>query len=138
MKFAVTRFVVMPLVAVALVGCGDASSNVDAHREAVGAAGVLRFEVDSDGALSQGTNDLRISIRDVATNAPFTGAEVELSAIMPAMAHDAPDAPAIDELGAGTYFARDVALSMPGRWQIHVNAARAESHDEADFVYDIP
>jgi hypothetical protein len=137
MKLFGFSLVVLPLVAV-LVGCGNASLDVETHRETIGETGVFRFELDTDAPLSQGKNDFQVSIHDVATNAPVTSAVVELSAIMPAMAHDAPDAPMIEELASGTYLARDVALPMPGRWEVHVHASKTNTQDDAKFVYDIP
>jgi len=134
MKFFGSWFVV---VAAALIGCGETNSPNDAHREVVGDSGILHFEIDADSPLSQGTNDLRISIHEAGTDAPVTGADVALFAVMPAMAHDSPDAPKVEEIGAGTYLARDVALPMPGRWEVHVQAARAGELDKATIAYDI-
>ncbi|HRI68805.1 MAG TPA: FixH family protein [Polyangium sp.] len=136
MKSLRSWFLGLSLITPLLAGCGSAP-DVDAHRNAVGQFGTLRFEIDADKPLSQGSNDLRISIHDATADEPFTGAAVDLSAIMPAMAHDAPNA-ATDEVGDGTYLARDVSLSMPGRWEIHVQASRSDATDEVRFVYDIP
>lgn len=137
MQWVGSWFLALPLAAAVLMGCGETSANVDARREAVGDSGVLHFEVDADAPLSPGTNDLRISIHDADTDAPLTGATVELSAIMPAMAHGAPEAPTIEEMGAGVYLARDVALPMAGRWEVHVHASQADKQDMVTFMYDI-
>lgn len=130
-------FAALPLVASVLIGCGETNSNADMHQDVVGESGILHFEIDADAPLSQGTNDLRISIHEAGTDAPVTGASVGLFAVMPAMAHDSPDAAKVEEIGAGTYLARDVALPMPGRWEVHVQASRADELDKATFAYDI-
>src|SRR5690348_5278300 len=91
------------LVAVFLAGCGGAETEADPSRDAVGEAGVLHFHIDADAPLSQGANDLRISIEELSTHKPLTGASVDLSAIMPAMAHDAPEATTTEEIDGGTY-----------------------------------
>jgi hypothetical protein len=125
------------LVAVLLAGCGGAETEADPSRDAIGDAGVLHFHVEADAPLSQGANDLRISIDEMSTHMPLTGASVDLSAIMPAMAHDAPQATTTEEIDGGTYIAHDLALPMAGRWYVDVKASREGTVDTVRFTYDI-
>ena len=125
---------VMPFV----TGCGSAEmDNDDPSRDAVGESGFLHFEADAEKPLSQGANDLLISIHEASTHAAFLGAVVDVSAIMPAMAHDSPRAATIEELEGGTYIARGLALPMSGRWYVDVKATRQDAFDTVRFTYDI-
>jgi len=128
------------LFAAWLLACGaDAGGAAgDARREAKGERGLVSFVVDAEKPLLQGENDLRISLRDAATGAPLTGAELDVSALMPAMGHESPTPASIEELGGGEYAVHDLALPMPGRWEVHIVATRGETSDEARFDYDIP
>ncbi len=78
-----------------------------------------------------------LSIREASTHAAFIGAVVDVSAIMPAMAHDSPNTATVDELDDGTYLARGLALPMAGRWFVDVEATRQEAFDTMRFTYDI-
>jgi len=122
----------------AVAGCGgmDMEGEADPFREAVGASGKLHFQVDADKPLAQGDNDLRILIREASTNAPFVGATVDVSAMMPSMAHDVPP-PDIEELDGGNYVARGLSLSMAGRWVVDIEATREQTADTVRFTYDL-
>ncbi|MBK9259960.1 MAG: FixH family protein [Polyangiaceae bacterium] len=137
MKHVASSLFVVPVVTFALVGCGSADGDVDPYRDTVGDAGLLHFQVDSEKPLTQGENDLRISIREASTEAPFVGAAVHVLAIMPAMAHDAPRATAIEDSESGTYVATGFALPMAGRWYVEVTASRQQTVDAARFTYDL-
>lgn len=136
MKF-VPSFVFVLFVVPFLAGCGTAEADADPFRDANGEAGILHFQVDAEAPLSQGTNDLLISIRDASTHMAFTGATVDLSAVMPSMAHDTPRAANIEERDDGTYVAHGLALPMAGRWYVEVNATREDMSDTVRFTYDI-
>jgi hypothetical protein len=125
---------VMPFLA----GCGGTTeADDDPARDAVGDSGILHFQADAEKPLSQGANDLLISIHEESTHAPFMGAVVDLSAIMPAMAHATPLPATIEEIDGGTYVARGLALPMAGRWYVDVKASRADALDTVRFTYDI-
>lgn len=124
---------IMPL----LTGCGSIEVDEDPNRDSVGNEGVLHFEANAEKPLSQGTNDLLISIHEASTHAAFVGAVVELTAIMPAMAHDSPHAATVEESEGGTYLARGLALPMAGRWHVNVTATREDASDTVQFTYDI-
>lgn len=137
MKWASTSLIVLPLAVTMLAGCGANAANGPIHNEALGETGVLQFELDADAPLALGMNDLHITVHDVATDAPLTGATVELSAVMPAMAHGGPEGPKIEEISPGMYFAKDVSLPMAGHWELRVQASQTNMLDKATFAYDI-
>jgi hypothetical protein len=135
----VSRFVPALLLATALVGCGGGAdgSSADLHIEAMGLRGWLTFEMDADQPPAQGANDFHLSLRESATGASVVGASIDVSALMPSMGHPA-SAAYIEEVGGGEYVVHGLALSMPGRWDVHVAASREGADDEASFTYDIP
>src|SRR5690349_21693861 len=132
----VSRFVPAFFMVATLVACGDGAdgSSVDLRREVMGERGVFSFELDVDHPVLQGANDFDVSLREVGTGAPVAGASIEVSALMPSMGHPA-NAASIEEVGGGEYVVRGLALSMPGRWDVHVVASRAGTNDEAHFTY---
>jgi hypothetical protein len=127
------------LIVPLLAGCGsaEAEAGADPFRDAVGETGVLHFQVDAEAPLIQGANDLLVSIRDASTHMPFTEASVDISAIMPSMAHDAPHAASIEERDGGTYITHGLALPMAGRWYVDIKATRQDMSDAVRFTYDI-
>lgn len=121
-----------------LVACSGAEPDaMETRREATGEKNLLHFVVDADAPISQGTNDLHVSIEEIATKTPFTGATVTITARMPAMGHSAASA-TIEEAGAGEYVAHGLSLPMAGRWEVQVVATRAGTSDAATITYDIP
>jgi len=118
-------------------GCGGAEVADDPSRDAVGESGILHFQADAEKPLAQGTNDLLLSIHEASTHAAFMGAVVDVSAIMPAMAHDSPNSATIEEREGGTYIVQGLALPMAGRWYVDVKATRQDTFDTVRFTYDI-
>ena len=138
MKCWSSSSLVLSVAALALVGCGPSPDTSEgAFREATGDMGALHFQVETDKPVAEGSNDLRISIHETATDMPFTGATVDVSALMPAMAHDAPR-PMMEEQTDGTYLAHGLSLTMAGRWNVKITASRAAIADEVQFTYDVP
>ena len=135
---ALALFALLVLPSLAACGGGEgAADSMDARREAKGEKGLLQFVLDADQPISQGSNDLHLTIDEIATAAPFSGATVEVSARMPAMGHAAA-VPTIEETGGGAYVVHGLALPMAGRWEIHVVASRAGTRDDTTITYDIP
>jgi hypothetical protein len=135
----VSRFVPALFASAVLVACdgGAGGASADLRREAMGERGLLSFELEADHTPSQGANDFSLSLREAATGAPVAGASIDVSALMPSMGHPA-SAASIEEMGGGEYHIEGLALSMPGRWDVHVVASREGTSDEAHFTYDIP
>lgn len=123
--------------AVLVAGCGSADAEADPFRDVVGQEGRLHFQVDAEKPLAQGTNDLLITIFETSTHEAFVGAQVRLSAIMPAMAHDTPTTTTIEERDGAKYIARGLSLPMAGRWIVEVNASRQETSDSVKITYDV-
>lgn len=123
--------------AISLIGCGSTEENQDPFRDVVGIEGRLHFQIDAEKPLVQGTNDLQISIFDASTHEGFAGAQVDLSATMPAMAHDTPTMASIEERDGGRYLARGLSLPMAGRWVVELKASRQETVDTVQVSYDL-
>lgn len=137
MKWDRFGFLAVSVLGALVAGCGETDSVVDAYRESDGDLRLVHFVVDADSPLVQGTNDLRISLHEVASDAPITGANPTIMAMMPAMAHGNSESPAIKELGEGAYLAPGLSLPMAGRWEIHLGAMLADKHDSVKFTYDV-
>lgn len=137
MKWNIVRCLAISALGAFVAGCGETDSVVDAYRESDGDLGLVHFVVDADAPLVQGTNDLRISLHEVADDAPIMGANPTLMAMMPAMAHGNSESPAIKELGEGVYLAPGLSLPMAGRWEIHVGVMLADKLDSVKFTYDL-
>jgi len=137
MKFILWRHLAAMMGSVFLAGCGNAEVNTDPFRDVVGREGRLHFQVDAEEPLAQGTNDLIISIFETSTHIAFVGAEVQISATMPAMAHDTPTTALIEERDGGKYLARGLSLPMAGRWLVEVQASRQGTFDSVQITYDL-
>jgi YtkA-like len=137
MMFKVGRICSAMIGAFLLVGCGNADADSDPFRDVVGNAGRLHFQVDAEKPVSQGTNDLMISIYDASTHEAFMGAAVNLSATMPAMAHDTPTTTKVEEHEGGSYIASGLSLPMAGRWLIKLEASRQDIKDTVEVTYDL-
>ncbi|MDI1431692.1 FixH family protein [Polyangium sorediatum] len=121
-----------------LAACGGEGSSASPDQESIGLRGAMQFKLVPEAPLVQGENDLRLTLRDAETGAVVEGALIEVTAIMPAMGHEATFAPAIEEAGDGAYAVRGLALSMPGRWDVHVRVEHQGTIDEVHFFYDVP
>ena len=78
----------------------------------------------SDGVV-QGLNTLGIVVTDLH-GSPATGLGITLVPWMTAMGHGTSVVPQIQPLGSGRYVASDVALVMPGTWQLRANLTASE------------
>lgn len=87
---------------------GDAASTS-------GAFNVTMYAAQS--GLVQGLNTIEIAVTD-AQGAPVDGLVLSLTPWMPAMGHGSSAIPQIVAKGSGEYVATDVALIMPGLWQL--------------------
>jgi hypothetical protein len=137
MKIRVWHLARVFVGAIVLFGCGSADETADPFRDVVGNKGLLHFQVDAEKPLAQGPNDLMISIFETSTHSGFVGAQVELSATMPAMAHATPTTVTVEEREGGKYIARSLSLPMAGRWVVELQASRQEIIDTAQLTYDL-
>jgi len=88
--------------------------------------------VFKDGTIKEGINNIDIIIHD-RDNMDVTGAAVSIIPYMPIHQHSADMTPIVIERGGGTYSARNVDITMPGRWQLTVRVSTVRANDEAVF-----
>lgn len=122
------RTLVLLALAAALAGCGRAERAAQPAASAPGRE--LHLEVSSaSGALREGSNELRVRVRDAA-GAPVDDARVSLDYAME-MAGMAPmrGSASGESLGQGEY-RLDVDLAMNGTWQLEL-AAEGPSGESA-------
>jgi len=130
----------MAMIASTLVGCGGGGAEVeteDPFRESPGEEGRIYFQLNAEAPLVQGSNDVLVTVHALDGHVPVVGADVDVSAVMPAMGHAAPEATSIDDRGGGIYFVRGLSLTMAGRWDVHVTASQGDVWDEVHFTYDV-
>jgi hypothetical protein len=133
-----SRLLLCALVASWLTACGGAEGTAGSReQESIGLRGAIEFTLIPEAPLVQGENDLQLTLRDAASGEVVQGASIEVTALMPAMGHEAAGAPSIEEAGGGAYVVRDLALSMPGRWDVHVKVEHQGRTDEIHFFYDV-
>ncbi|MDI1443302.1 FixH family protein [Polyangium sp. 6x1] len=121
-----------------LAACGGEGTAASPEQETIGLRGAMEFKLVPEAPLVQGENDLRLTLHDAATGKVVEGATIEVTAIMPAMGHEATSPPSIEDAGEGAYAVRGLALSMPGRWDVHVKVEHQGTTDEVHFFYDVP
>lgn len=125
------------MFALLLVGCGDSTDSLDPRREANGENGIFHFVVDGDKPISQGKNDLRLTLTNASTHEPVEGAALMVMAHMPAMAHDMSHG-TVTEDGEGQYTISPLLFSMAGHWEVNLTATFDTRKDETTIFYDIP
>ena len=88
-----------------------------------------------------GQNTLHIRVVD-SEGAGVAGATVSVDPQMPMMGHGSPETAVVTDLGAGDYDAFPVTFSMPGHWEVTIDAAATEdsvtSTGEVMIPYDLP
>ncbi len=72
----------------------------------------------------RGTDAVELVVRD-GSGATVTGLAIDVVPWMPAMGHGASVTPMVTEMGGGTYVATDVALVMPGTWELRLTLTNA-------------
>lgn len=100
--------------------------------------GLLTFEVWSEAPLAEGHNDLHVIV--LHDDSPFTESSISATVRMASMTHGS-SAPSASDLGDGEFLLHDVALDMPGEWQISIYAENAEQlkiRDTAVLILEIP
>ncbi len=126
-----------------LFGCSAAStppSNTVAFADApfgVAASSSGAFTMTMYGpesGLAQGLNAVEIVVTDDHA-APVDGLTISLVPWMPAMGHGTSAIPQIVAQGSGRYVASDVALIMPGEWQLRAMLTEGE---EAVVTVELP
>jgi hypothetical protein len=124
--------------AASLVGCGSAGGTEAEVESAIGARGVMRFTATPEDTLVEGANRFHVEIAAVANDAPIAGASVDAHVTMRSMGHDAPDAPEVSELEHGDYRIDEVIFTMPGLWELRLEAETDADYDEVAFLFEVP
>lgn len=100
--------------------------------------GLLTFEVRSEEPLAEGHNDLHVTV--LHDGAPFTDSSISANVRMASMTHGG-FAPTISDLGDGEFMFHQVALDMPGQWEISMyaeNGSQLKIRDTALLSLEIP
>jgi hypothetical protein len=99
---------------------------------------LLAFSVrfNPEATPTRGVNAIELTVVDSA-GAPRDGLGVSLLPWMPAMNHGSSVEPVISAMGHGRYFADNVSMFMPGRWQLRVALAQPGSDDVDHGTLDI-
>lgn len=113
-------------------GASDAS---DGTAETTSDGLALDVSVAAPGPVL-GDNTVTVEVTDTA-GAPVTGAEISVTAFMPAHGHGSPHPPTISELGEGRYEASPVTLHMPGTWTLTVEATEGERSARQILTWEI-
>jgi hypothetical protein len=104
----------------------------------LGDDGVLTFEIWSDVPLAEGHNDIHVTV--LHDGAPFTDSSISATVHMASMTHGG-FAPSTSDLGSGEFLLHDVALDMPGAWEIAMYAessGQLKVHDTAVLELEVP
>jgi hypothetical protein len=124
----------------ALVGCGASAAAPDSTElPAVVTSEKGTFFIGvrtSDGkSLQRGLNSLVLEISHAADGTPAASLTMTVRPWMPAMGHGT-TMPHVQEDGAGRYLVGDVALYMPGVWELRTGIT-APVEDHATLAVEI-
>jgi hypothetical protein len=84
----------------------------------------------------QGMVEAELTVTD-ADGKPARGLTVGVVPWMPAMGHGTSLVPTVTELGDGKYKVEQLALFMPGEWELRLTIDGA-AHDTANPAFDVP
>jgi hypothetical protein len=126
---------VASVAALSLAACGGEGEAPDSI--SAGAFGRLEFAADPLEPPAAGENAFLVTLRELASDEPVTGASLVTSAVMPSMGHVAPEGVVVEEIGGGIYEVKNLVFSMPGRWEVRYRAMKGEITDEAAFRYEV-
>jgi len=87
-----------------------------------------------EGTLKLGLNEMDIIVHD-KLDSDVTGGNVSVTPWMPDHGHGTAMVPMVMERGGGTYSARNIDITMPGRWQLKINISNVRTSDEATFEF---
>jgi hypothetical protein len=133
--FRSSRFVRAAAISYFCVACsssappapsGDVSFSTTPLGEAPSTSGAFQVAMyPATTGLVQGLNTIEIVVTD-AQAVPADGLAITLQPWMPSMGHGASTTPTITPKGSGQYVATNVALIMPGSWQLRTTVAPSE------------
>jgi hypothetical protein len=127
------------LVALVCCACSGSAGGNELDGQASGAHSVLEFSVSAEGEIHEGANRFHVEVRRAESGEALRGGLVTGRATMRSMGHASPWEPVVQEIGDGVYRIDDVVFTMPGLWELHIQArADDDVYDEASFEYDVP
>lgn len=85
---------------------------------------------------SHGVFSGEITVTDATTHAPSDGLDLAVLPWMPAMGHGSSVKPTVTAEGSGRYRVDDLALFMPGRWELRTTITGAAA-DTATLSFDV-
>jgi len=102
-------------------------------------SGRLRVELRtaSGEAPERGTNEVELTVLDASSSAPEDGLVLDVVPWMVAMGHGTSVVPSITPRGGGRYVITNLALYMPGRWELRTRLADGQD-DHASPTLDVP
>ena len=88
------------------------------------------------GALKTGPNSLDLTLRD-KNGKPVEGAKLNVVPWLPEKNHGVWEKPTVAERGAGKYRVDNVAIAIPGRWDLRVAVKKEAQEDQAVFPFTV-
>lgn len=125
------------LISSLALGCGGEDAPVLSDPLEEGAWGHFEFELLPLGEPGEGVNSFHLKLRDLSTAEPIAGAHLSVSALMPAMGHEAPEGMRQREMNSGVYLIENLVFTMPGLWEVRFRAERDALVDEAAFRFSL-
>jgi hypothetical protein len=86
---------------------------------------------------ARGLTTVELRVLDASSSQPVDGLTVTVVPWMPSHAHGASVEPSVTALGSGRYRVSDVALFMPGRWELRTTVAGPKT-DTLTPAFDVP
>lgn len=119
------------------LGCGGEDAPVLSDSVEEGAWGHFEFELLALDEPGEGVNSFHLKLRDLDTAEPVVGAHLSVSALMPAMGHEAPEGTTQREMNSGDYLIENLVFTMPGLWEVRFRAESDALVDEAAFSFHL-
>jgi len=102
-----------------------------------GSAGNVEFILVPQTPVVQGANDFSMTLVDVHTLEPLTGAKITLQTTMPETSRHTSEG-VVQERTAGSYLLRGIVFDEPGDWAVRVHVKDAGITDEVEFPFNVP
>jgi hypothetical protein len=144
MKRRLPLMIILALGAVGIACSGPAASggatdfSGPPYATMASESGALQIAVRTSPAPpSRGTNDVELTITNIADGAARDDLTVAVSTWMPAMNHGAQTVPTVTAEGGGRYLVQTIDCFMPGRWELRTTLTGSTT-DHATPALDIP
>ena len=128
--------VVAALLAMALSAC-DVALPGENGGALSGTTGNVEFILVPQTPVVRGENDFSMTLVDVRTLEPLTGAKVTLQTTMPETSRQTTEG-LVQERTAGSYLLRGIVFDEPGNWTVRVHVNGGGITDEVVFPFNVP